>query len=112
MLGRKFQVVTDLGALQWLHNFKDLDGLTARWLEKLAAVEYKIVHRSGKSIGHADSMSWIPSQDATIDHANAPTRGAEAKHLTQNNDKAKDTEWPNNPCTNEEKASFTQGKRT
>ena len=40
LLGRKFQIVTDHRALQWLHNFKDSDGLTARWLEKLAAFEY------------------------------------------------------------------------
>ena len=110
LLGRKFQIVTDHRALQWLHNFKDPDGLTARWLEKLAAFEYEIVHRSGKSIGHADSMSRIPSQDATMDHANVPTRGAEAKHPTQNNDEASDTEWPNRPRTNEEKAPVTQQK--
>ena len=110
LLGRNIQVVTDHRALQWLHNFKNLDGLTERWLEKLAAFEYEIVRRSGKSIGHADSMSRIPSQDATADHANVPTRGAEAKHPTQNNDEASDTEWPNRPCMNEEKAPVTQQK--
>ena len=110
LLGRKFQIVTDYRALQWLHIFKDPDGLTARWLEKLAAFEYETVHRSGKSIGHAYSMSRIPSQDATTDHANVPTRGAEAKHPTQNIDEASDTEWPNRPRTNEEKAPVTQQK--
>ena len=107
LLGRNIQNVTDHRALQWLHNFKDPDGLTARWLEKLAAFEYEIVHRSGKSIGHADSMSRIPNQDATMDHPNSPTRGAEAKHPTQNNE-ASGTEWPNRPRTNEEKAPVTQ----
>ena len=96
--------------MQRLHNFKDFDGLTARWLEKLAAFEYEIVHRSGKSIGHADSMSRILNQDPTMDHANAPTRGAEAKPLTQNNDQAGDTEWPNRPRTNDEKTLVTQQK--
>ena len=110
LLGRKFQIVTDHRALQWLHNFKDPDGLTARWLEKLAAFEYEIVHRSGKSIGHADSMSRIPSPDASMDHAHAPTRGAEAKHPMQNNDETSDTEWPNRPRTNEENAPVTQRK--
>ena len=110
LLGRKFQIVTDHRALQWLHNFKDPDGLTARWLEKLAAFEYEIVHRSAKSIGDADSMSTILSQDATTEHANVPTRGAEAKHPTQNNDEASDTEWPHRPRTNEEKAPVTQQK--
>ena len=46
LLGRKFQNVNDHRALQWLHNFEDPDGLTARWLEKLAALGYGIVHRS------------------------------------------------------------------
>ena len=54
LLGRKFKIFTDHGALQWLHNFKDPDGLTARWLEKLAAFYYEVQHRPGKSIGHAD----------------------------------------------------------
>ena len=50
LLGRKFQIDTDHITLQWFRYFKDLDGLTARWLEKLAAFEFEIVHRSGKSI--------------------------------------------------------------
>ena len=112
LLGRNFQIVTDHRALQWLHNVKDPDGLTARWLEKLAAFEYETVHRSGKSIGHADSMSRIPSQDATTDLANVPTRGAEAKHPMQNNIEASDTEWPNRPRTNEENATVTLQKST
>ena len=57
LLGRKFNIVTDHRALQWLHNFKDPDGLTARWLEKLAAFDYEVQHRPGKSIGHADGLS-------------------------------------------------------
>ena len=43
-----------------LHNFEDPDGLTARWLEKLAAFDYEVQHRPGKSIGHADGLSRIP----------------------------------------------------
>ena len=96
--------------MQWLHSFKDPDGLTARWVEKLAAFEYETVRRSGKSIEHADSMSRIPSQDASMDHAHAPTRGAEAKHPMQNNDEASDTKRPNCPRTNEEKAPVTKRK--
>ena len=52
--------MTDHRALQWLHNFKNPDGLTARWLEKLAAFDYEVQHRPGKSIGHADGLSRIP----------------------------------------------------
>ena len=56
LLGRNFKNVTDHRALQWLHNFKDPDGLTARWPEKLAAFDYEVQYRPGKSIGHADGL--------------------------------------------------------
>ena len=66
LLGRRFKIITDHRALQWLHNFKDPDALTARWLEKLAAFDYEIEHRSGKSIGHADCMSRLPTSAAAV----------------------------------------------
>ena len=56
LLGQKFTIITDHRALQWLHNFKDSDALTARWLEKLPAFNYDVVHRPGKSIGHAEHL--------------------------------------------------------
>ena len=59
LLGRKFKIVTDHRALKWLRNFKDPDGLTARWLETLAAFDYEVQHRPGKSINHADGLSRI-----------------------------------------------------
>ena len=60
LLGQKFTIVTDHSALQWLHSFKDTDGRTSRWLEKLAPCDYEKRHRPGKSIGHADGLSHIP----------------------------------------------------
>ena len=42
LLGRKFKIDTDHRAMRWLHNFKDPDGLTARWLEKLATFDYEV----------------------------------------------------------------------
>ena len=103
LLGRKFQIVDDHRALQWFYNFEDSHVLTTRWLEKLAAFQYEIVHLSGKSIRNADSVSRISSQDATADQANAFTRSAEAKHPTQTNDEASNTEWPNRSRKDEEK---------
>ena len=55
----KFKIVSDHRALQWLHNFKDPDGLTARWLKKIAAFDYEVQHRPGRSIGDADGLSRI-----------------------------------------------------
>ena len=60
LLGQKFTIFTDHRAHQWLNNFKDSDALTARWLEKLPAFNYDVVHRPGKSIGHADGLSRTP----------------------------------------------------
>ena len=58
--GRKFKIVTDHPALQWLLNFKDPDGLTTRWVGKLAAFDYEVQYRQGKSIRHADGLSRLP----------------------------------------------------
>ena len=65
-LGRQFKIIPDHRALQWVHNSKDPDALTARWLEKLAAFDYEIEHRSGKSTGHADCMSRLPATTAAL----------------------------------------------
>ena len=66
LLGRPFKIITDHRTLQWLHNFKDPDALTARWLEKLAAFDYEIEHRSGKSIGGAACISRLPATTAAL----------------------------------------------
>ena len=60
LLGRKFKIVTYQRALQWLHNFKNPDGLTARGLKKLAAFDDEVQHRPGKSFGPAKGLSRIP----------------------------------------------------
>ena len=57
LLRRKSKIVTDHRALQSLHVSKDPDGLTARWLDKLAASDYEIQHRPGKSIGQWSSRN-------------------------------------------------------
>ena len=62
-----------------------------------------------KIIGHADTLSKIPSQDATTDQAHASTRDAEAKHPTQN-DESKHRERPNRPRTLEGKEPATHQK--
>ena len=60
LLKRNFKIVTDHRALQWLHNFKESTGITARLLQMLAAFNYEVQHRPGKSIGLADRLSRIP----------------------------------------------------
>ena len=49
LIGKKFKVLTDHSALQWLRNFKEPVGQVARWIERLAEYEFEIVHRPGHS---------------------------------------------------------------
>ena len=60
LLSRRFKILTYDKVLQWFHDLKDPDALTARWLEKLAAFDYETEHRSSKSIGLADCISRLP----------------------------------------------------
>ena len=46
-----------------VNNFKDPNGVTTSWLEKLAAFDYELQHRPGKSNGHADGPPRIPIVD-------------------------------------------------
>ena len=84
LLGRKFILRTDHSALRWLHNFKDPDGLVARWLEKLAQFDYEVEHRLGKSIGHADGLSRIPTKPVLLVSEEPNVAGVEQTG-----------EWPN-----------------
>ena len=108
LLGRKFTIVTDHRALQWLHNFKDPDGMTARWLEKLASFDYTVRHRPGTSIGHADGLSRVPSHEVNvvaqnssgIEHRNQDESNQwEHSTMPQKNDddhaSTSSEEWPN-----------------
>ena len=73
LFGQKFTIVTDHCALQWLHSFKDPDGIPARWLEKLAPFDCEFRHRPGKSIGHADGLSRIPPSSINAIETDLPS---------------------------------------
>ena len=59
LLGKPFRLRTDHGSLLWLHNFKEPEGQLARWIEKLQAFDYEILHRPGNRHSNADSLSRI-----------------------------------------------------
>ena len=88
-LGRMFTIVTDHPALQWRHNLRDLDELTARWLEKLAPFDYEVRYKPVKSIGHADGLSRISQAKVQIIHYDPEVAG-----LSEVKSTVKD-EWPN-----------------
>ena len=87
LLGRKFEIITDHRALVWLYSFKDPDAIIARWLEKLSVFDFDIVHRPGKSITNADSLSRIPMQSVSA----IPLQRLEnSPNLCLNNEQRKD----------------------
>ena len=60
--GTAFTIRTDNSSLRWLHNFRNIDGMLARWLASLARYDYTIVHRKGDHRRNADNMSRIPTR--------------------------------------------------
>ena len=63
LLGRKFELRTDHGALAWLFKFKEPEGQVARWLEALSEYDFKISHRAGTAHGNGDGLSRRPCPD-------------------------------------------------
>ena len=63
LLGRKFVIVTNHRAVVWLYSFEDLEGMIARWLEKLGQFDFTIKHSAGKDIPHADCLSRVQPEE-------------------------------------------------
>lgn len=56
LYGRPFLLRTDHSSLIWLKNFKEPEGLLARWISLLETYDFKIEHRNG----NADGLSSKP----------------------------------------------------
>ncbi len=67
LTGRHFTVVTDHASLTWLRNFKEPEGVVARWVTQLQQFDFKIVHRPGKYHSHADGLSRSTSRTCKRD---------------------------------------------
>ncbi len=67
LTGRHFPVVTDHASLTWLRNFKEPEGVVARWVTRLQPFDFKIVHRPGKHHSHADGLSRRTSRPCKRD---------------------------------------------
>ena len=59
--GAKFTLRTNHKSLVWLHRFKDMEGMMARWLHTLQQFHFSIIHRAGREHGNADGLSRAPS---------------------------------------------------
>ena len=78
LYGHRFVLRTDHSALQWLHNFKEPEGQTARWLEQLAEYNYRVVHRPGRHHTNADSLSRMPCKQCGLSEASDGTTSCDA----------------------------------
>lgn len=65
LYGRKFTIITDHSALQWLINLKDPTGRLARWSIYIQAFDFEIKHRSGKSHANVDALSRLAQDTPT-----------------------------------------------
>ena len=58
--GRQFDIRTDDSSLQWMMNFRNLNGQLAKWLEKLSQYKMTIYNRLGTKSVNVDSLPRIP----------------------------------------------------
>ena len=63
MIGKKFLLRTDHGALTWLFKFKEPERQVARWIEALSSFQFDIQHRPGRLHGNLDGLSRSPCGD-------------------------------------------------
>ena len=59
LYGRRFRVRTDHASLKWLTNFKDAEGMYARWISLLETYDFEIEHRPGEKHANADALSRL-----------------------------------------------------
>jgi transposase InsO family protein len=57
LYGREFTVYTDHRALKWLLNLQDPSSRLTRWAMKLSEYDFKVEHRPGTKMRHADALS-------------------------------------------------------
>jgi hypothetical protein len=67
LYGTKFLIRTDHASFVWLTNFKDPEGMLARWITTLESYDFVIKHRRGRDHVNADSLSRITRPCARVE---------------------------------------------
>ena len=139
LLGRRFKIITDHKAAQWIKDKADLgNARIQRWLELLQYSDFTISYRSGDEMYEADALSWMHKIDTVENvlteeqrrlieqvHQEASHRGVEViEYAIRKNY----TNWPNikahikqvlgeceicirNRCKNDGGSEFIETKR-
>ena len=61
--GRPFTLVTDHAPLKWMSTSKDTNARVTRWFLALQDYNFKVEHRPGKEMAHADALSRMHDED-------------------------------------------------
>lgn len=62
LYGRHFLLRTDHSSLLWSKNFREPEGMLARWLSFLETYDFEIKYRKGSLHGNAAGLSRRPSR--------------------------------------------------
>ena len=62
LIGRKFIIRTDHAPLVWLKNFKEPEGMIARWISIIETYDYELRYRPGRQHLNADALSRKPKR--------------------------------------------------
>ncbi|CAG2238861.1 Retrovirus-related Pol polyprotein from transposon 17.6,Retrovirus-related Pol polyprotein from transposon 412,Retrovirus-related Pol polyprotein from transposon 297 [Mytilus edulis] len=60
LIGQNFKIRSDHASLRWLKNFKNPEGMVARWISVLESYNFIIEHRKGSQHTNADALSRKP----------------------------------------------------
>ena len=67
LYGRPFLLRTDHSSLTWLKNFKEPEGMVARWISTLDTYDFEVQHRKGNLHLNADALSRAPPRKCKRD---------------------------------------------
>jgi len=60
LFGQKFKIRSDHASLKWLKNFKNPEGMVARWISVLESYNFILEYRKGSQHTNADALSRKP----------------------------------------------------